>query len=102
MRTGIPVDIEPMPDGTHQELPIGEAWMCEPKWEWFRTRAHRAGDSVELVSRGARMMTRYFPEILPAFKALDADPVVLDGELVIVAEDGLDFEALQLRIHPAE
>jgi len=102
MRTGIPFDMEPMLAGAHPDLPIGEAWMYEPKWDGFRTLAHRAGDSVELVSRGARMMTRYFPEILPAFKALDADPVVLDGELVIVGEDGLDFEALQLRIHPAE
>src|SRR5215472_2010292 len=82
MPTGIPFDMEPMLAGAHPDLPVGDAWMYEPKWDGFRTLVHRAGDSVELVSRGARMMTRYFPEILPAFKALHSDPVVLDGELV--------------------
>ena len=99
MRTGIPFDMEPMLAGPQPRLPVGKAWMYEPKWDGFRTLAHRAGDSVALVSRGARMMTRYFPEILPAFRGLDADPVVLDGELVMAGEDGLDFEALQLRMH---
>jgi len=59
MRTGIPLDVEPMPAGAQPELPRGEGWAYEPKWDGFRTIAHRAGDSVELVSRGARMMTRY-------------------------------------------
>jgi len=95
------LQVEPMLAGPQPQLPRGEAWAYEPKWDGFRTIAHRAGNSVELVSRGARVMTRYFPEILPAFRALRTDPIVLDGELVIVGEDGLDFEALQLRIHPA-
>ena len=102
MPAKIPFDMEPMLAGPQPELPRGERWVYEPKWDGFRTIVHRTGDAVELVSRGARMMTRYFPEILPAFQALEADPVVLDGELVIVGKEGLDFEALQLRIHPAE
>jgi ATP-dependent DNA ligase len=57
---------------------------------------------VELISRGARPMTRYFPELLEAFRSLPADPIVLDGEIVVVTPDGLDFDALQQRIHPAD
>jgi ATP-dependent DNA ligase len=83
------------------ELPAGEEWEYEPKWDGFRTVAHRAADSVELVSRGGRPLTRYFPEVLEGFRQLPADSVVLDGELIIVGADGLDFESLQLRLHPA-
>jgi ATP-dependent DNA ligase len=98
----IPLDMEPMLAALQPELPAGDGWEYEPKWDGFRTIAHRAGDEVHLVSRGARPMARYFPEVLPAFRELGADPVVLDGELVIVGPDGLSFDALQLRLHPAE
>jgi ATP-dependent DNA ligase len=98
----IPLDLEPMLAAPQLELPAGDGWEYEPKWDGFRTIAHRTGDRVELVSRGARPMARYFPEVLPAFRELGADPVVLDGELVIVGPDGLSFDALQLRLHPAE
>src|SRR2546423_14500936 len=98
----IPLDVEPMLAANQPELPAGDGWEYEPKWDGFRTIAHRTGDGVELVSRGGRPMARYFPEVLPAFRELGADPVVLDGELVIVGPDGLSFDALQLRLHPAE
>jgi ATP-dependent DNA ligase len=98
----IPLDMEPMLAALQPELPAGDGWEYEPKWDGFRTIAHRAGDEVHLVSRGARPMARYFPEVLPAFRELGDDPVVLDGELVIVGPDGLSFDALQLRLHPAE
>jgi ATP-dependent DNA ligase len=98
----ISLDLEPMLAAVQPQLPTGEDWEYEPKWDGFRTIAHRSGDSVELVSRGARPMSRFFPEVLDAFRHLPAERVVLDGELVVVGRDGLDFEALQLRLHPAQ
>jgi ATP-dependent DNA ligase len=98
----ISLELEPMLAAVQPQLPIGVDWEYEPKWDGFRTLAHRAGNAVELVSRGARPMSRYFPEVLEAFRGLRSDRVVLDGELVIVGRDGLDFEALQLRLHPAQ
>jgi ATP-dependent DNA ligase len=83
-------------------IPKGDSWEYEPKWDGFRTLVFRDGDEVALISRGARPMTRYFPEVLPAFRGLRERQVVLDGELVVVAESGLDFGALQQRIHPAD
>lgn len=83
-------------------IPKGDSWEYEPKWDGFRTLVFRDGDEVELISRGGRPMTRYFPEVLPAFRALREPKVVLDGELVVVGANGLDFGALQLRVHPAE
>ena len=83
-------------------IPKGDGWTYEPKWDGFRTLVFRDGDKVELISRGARPMTRYFPEVLPAFRKLRQDRVVLDGELIVVGENGLDFGALQQRIHPAD
>ena len=83
-------------------IPVGDSWEYEPKWDGFRTLIFRDGDEVALISRGARPMTRYFPELLPAFRGLREQQVVLDGELVVVAQNGLDFGALQQRIHPAD
>lgn len=83
-------------------IPKGDSWEYEPKWDGFRTLIYRDGDQVELVSRGARPMTRYFPELLPALRKLRAERVVLDGELIVVGDKGLDFGALQQRIHPAD
>ena len=83
-------------------IPLGDSWEYEPKWDGFRTLVFRDGDEVELISRGARPMTRYFPEVLPALRELKEKKVVLDGELIVVARDGLDFGALQQRIHPAD
>jgi len=103
LKLPIPIDMEPMlsapADGG---IPKGDTWEYEPKWDGFRTLVFRDGDEVELISRGARPMTRYFPELLPAFRGLREKQVVLDGEIVVVAENGLDFGALQQRIHPAD
>ena len=86
------------------DLPDGDGWEYEPKWDGFRTIVHRDGDRVELISRGARPMTRYFPELPPAFRTLRESRLVLDGEIVVLGpgQRGLDFDALQQRIHPAE
>jgi len=83
-------------------IPKGDGWEYEPKWDGFRTLVFRDGDDVALMSRGGRAMTRYFPEVLPAFRKLGASKLVLDGELVVVGASGLDFGALQQRVHPAD
>jgi ATP-dependent DNA ligase len=95
-------DMEPMLAAVQPAVPDGEGWSYEPKWDGFRTLVFRDGDKVELVSRGARPMTRYFPELLDPIRSLPEKRFVLDGEIVIVGEDGLDFDSLQLRLHPAE
>jgi ATP-dependent DNA ligase len=94
--------MEPMLSAPGDGIPKGDSWEYEPKWDGFRTLVFRDGDEVALISRGARPMTRYFPELLPAFRRLREPNVVLDGELVVVAANGLDFGALQQRIHPAD
>jgi ATP-dependent DNA ligase len=94
--------MEPMLSAPADGIPKGDSWEYEPKWDGFRTLVFRDGDEVALISRGARPMTRYFPELLPALRGLREPKVVLDGELVVVAENGLDFGALQQRIHPAD
>ena len=73
----------------------------EPKWDGFRSILFRDGDEVELGSRNERPMTRYFPELADAARAELPDRCVVDGEIVIATGDALDFEALQLRLHPA-
>jgi ATP-dependent DNA ligase len=102
LKLPLPLDMEPMLSAPADGIPKGDGWEYEPKWDGFRTLVFRDGDKVELISRGARPMTRYFPEVLPAFRGLREDKVVLDGELIVVGKNGLDFGALQLRIHPAE
>jgi ATP-dependent DNA ligase len=83
-------------------LPDGDSWLYEPKWDGFRVIVFRDGDEWLLQSRELRPLNRYFPELeAPLLRALP-ERAVVDGELVIAGERGLDFEALQLRLHPAE
>jgi ATP-dependent DNA ligase len=82
-------------------LPAGEGWQFEPKWDGFRTLVFRDGDEILLQSRDSRPMNRYFPELVEPLLAALPERCVLDGEIVIVGPNGLDFEALLLRIHPA-
>ncbi len=86
------------------EVPVGEGWRYEPKWDGFRCIVFRDGDRIELASRNERPFTRYFPELLAPLLAALPDRCVVDGEIVIRAADdhGLDFDALLQRIHPAE
>src|SRR5215217_5084803 len=82
-------------------LPDGDGWQFEPKWDGFRTLVFRDGDEIHLQSRDEKPMNRYFPELVaPLTKALP-ERCVVDGEIVIAGPNGLDFEALLLRIHPA-
>lgn len=78
----------------------GDHWF-EPKWDGFRCLVFRDGDEIELGSRNDRPLTRYFPELLGPLAASLPDRCVVDGEVVVAGPDGLDFDALQQRIHPA-
>jgi ATP-dependent DNA ligase len=80
---------------------IPSAGSYEPKWDGFRSIIFRDGDEVEIGSRNERPMTRYFPELVAAFRTELPERCVIDGEIVLATGDGLDFEALQQRIHPA-
>jgi len=85
-----------------KDLPDGDGWRFEPKWDGFRTIVFRDGDDVHLQSRNGRPMNRYFPEVLPAVRSLSADRLVLDGELIVVVDGIQEFDLLGQRIHPAE
>jgi len=103
MKLPLPLDMEPMLSAISENgIPKGNSWEYEPKWDGFRTLVFRDGDEVALMSRGGRPMTRYFPEMLAPFRKLREPKLVLDGELVVVGANGLDFGALQQRVHPAE
>ncbi len=82
-------------------LPQDGAWIFEPKWDGFRSLVFRDGTDVYLQSRDGRPLARYFPELLPALASQLPKGSVVDGEIVIARGDTLDFEALQLRLHPA-
>jgi len=84
------------------ELPAGDGWQYEPKWDGFRCLARRDGSEVELISKSGKPLARYFPDLVDLLSRLKAKHFLLDGEIVIPAGDALSFEALQLRLHPAE
>ncbi len=83
------------------ELPSGPEWEYEPKWDGFRAICRREGDEVEITSKAGQPLARYFPDIAEALRALSAKKFTLDGELVIPVAGRLDFNELQLRLHPA-
>jgi ATP-dependent DNA ligase len=83
------------------ELPDGGNWIFEPKWDGFRALVFRDGDEILIQSRDEKPLNRYFPELLEPLHSALPPRCVLDGEIVIVKNDGLDFDALQLRLHPA-
>jgi ATP-dependent DNA ligase len=85
-----------------KELPAGNDWRYEPKWDGFRTIVFRDGDDVHLQSRNGRPMNRYFPEIIPDILALPGERLVLDGELIVVVDGIQEFDLLSQRIHPAK
>jgi ATP-dependent DNA ligase len=83
------------------ELPEGEGWIFEPKWDGFRALVFRDGDEVLIQSRDEKPLNRYFPELVEVLKTALPARAVLDGEVVVARGQELDFEALQMRIHPA-
>jgi len=84
------------------QLPDGKGWQFEPKWDGFRCLAKREGDDVQLISKSGKPLGRYFPEMLEVLGGLKQNRFLLDGELIISVGDVLSFDALQLRLHPAE
>ena len=84
------------------ELPQGAGWIYEPKWDGFRAVVFRSGDDLLIQSRDLKPLGRYFPELEVSLRAHLPDRCVLDGEVVIVNRGRLDFDAMLLRIHPAE
>ena len=84
-----------------EELPSGETWIYEPKWDGFRALVFRDGDEILIQSRDEKSLNRYFPELLDPLRAQLPSRYALDGEIVLAKDGGLDFEALQLRLHPA-
>ena len=92
----------PMEAALAAELPSGEGWQYEPKWDGFRCLAKKDGDEVQLISKSGKPLGRYFPEMVEVFGRLEQNSFLLDGELIITVGDALSFDALQLRLHPAE
>jgi ATP-dependent DNA ligase len=94
--------IEPMETRQVKEIPQGETWTYEPKWDGFRCIAFRDGKNVELQSKSGETLTRYFPEVVEALRQASTQRFVTDGELIVTDGAGSDFDALLQRIHPAE
>jgi ATP-dependent DNA ligase len=84
------------------ELPRAGAWIFEPKWDGFRALVFRDAEEILIQSRDEKSLNRYFPELLPALRSQLPPRCVLDGEIVVAQNGALDFDALQLRIHPAQ
>jgi ATP-dependent DNA ligase len=84
------------------ELPEGDGWQFEPKWDGFRCLARRDGAEITLTSKSGKPLGRYFPEVIDTLARLKKPRFLLDGELIISLHDALSFDALQLRLHPAE
>src|SRR5512132_2666149 len=83
------------------ELPQGGTWIYEPKWDGFRALVFRDGDEILIQSRDEKSLNRYFPELLDPLRLQLPARCALDGEIVVAKNGALDFDALQLRIHPA-
>lgn len=101
--TGFPIEppVEPMLAKLASALPPGEGWLFEPKWDGFRALVFRDHDRFYTQSRDLKPLDRYFPELEGFFRERLPERCVVDGEIVIVGERGLDFDALQMRLHPA-
>src|SRR5436305_11934412 len=95
-------ELAPMEALLAAELPEGEGWQFEPKWDGFRCLARRDGAEVTLTSKSGKPLARYFPEVVQMLLGLRERQFLIDGELIISVGDVLSFDALQLRLHPAE
>ena len=93
--------VKPQLARSAKELPVGEEWRYEPKWDGFRTVVFKEGDEVQLQSRNGRPMNRYFPDVVEQVRGLSSAAVVLDGEIVVVVDGVQEFDLLSQRIHPA-
>jgi ATP-dependent DNA ligase len=100
----LPLDppIPPQLAKSAKELPEGDGWVYEPKFDGFRTIVFRDGDDVHLQSRNGKPMNRYFPEVVESIREMKADRLVMDGEIIVVVDGIQEFDLLGQRIHPAE
>ena len=101
LQTPFQPPVPPMLAKLSSDLPEGEGWIFEPKWDGFRAIVWKSGDDIYLQSRDEKPLGRYFPELEVTLRRELPDRCVLDGEIVIATGDRLDFDALLLRIHPA-
>ncbi len=101
MNLPVPPPVLPMLAKRVEEMPPGGAFLFEPKWDGFRTLVFRDGNEILIQSRDEKSLNRYFPELLDPLREQLPVRCVLDGEIVIARDGRLDFDALQLRIHPA-
>lgn len=98
----VPPDLRPMEAKLVEALPEEAGWWFEPKWDGFRCLALRSGDEVELKAKSGKSLSRFFPEMVEGLRRTAPRRFVLDGELVIPVDGRLSFDALQMRLHPAE
>ena len=98
----LPLDLPPIEARLVDELPEEPGWQFEPKWDGFRCLAFRAGQAIELRAKSGKPLGRYFPEMTAALGRLEPSRFVLDGELTIRVGEAFSFDALQMRLHPAE
>src|SRR6195952_2230171 len=96
------IEIEPMEARLAEALPEGEGWSYEQKWDGFRCRAFKNGSEVDIRAKSGKPLGRYFTEVIAFLAAIDIAQFVIDGELVIELDGKLSFDALQMRLHPAE
>src|ERR671934_267113 len=98
----LPIPYPPMEARSSGEIPTGDQWQYEPKWDGFRCLAFRQDGEVVLQSKSGQPLTKYFPEIVQAFQMVKSRGFVLDGEIIVPLGRGLSFDDLLQRIHPAE
>ena len=101
-RLAVKPGLPPMEAKSVESLPDGEGWRFEPKWDGFRCLVYRDGGEVYLQSKSGKPLARYFPEVVETICRFEADRFVVDAELIIPVDGALSFDALQLRLHPAE
>ncbi|HEY0647100.1 ATP-dependent DNA ligase [Phenylobacterium sp.] len=98
----VPLDLAPMEAKLVDTVPADPGWRFEPKWDGFRCLAYRVGDEVRLKAKSGKPLDRFFPDVVEALRALPVHRFVVDGELTIDVDGAPSFEALQMRLHPAE
>src|SRR5713101_6428645 len=91
----------PMEAKSVEQLPSGDAWQYEPKWDGFRCVVFRDHDQIDLQSKSGQPLGRYFPEVVEALLKLKAKQFVIDGEIVVPIKGRFSFDDLLMRIHPA-
>ena len=102
LHLAVPLNTPTMEAKIAEALPSGAGWQFEPKWDGFRCLAFRDRSAVELRAKSGKSLTRYFPDVVQILLALPSEQFVIDGELAIPLGNALSFDALQLRLHPAE